>query len=280
MIQTQVQNQTLQNEKVAVVTSEPTKSINLKIYQPKMEGYFLKMLIYGSNGVGKTTLAETANDCPVTSKALFVNIEGGVLSVIHKKPDVVDLKNFDQLEEIFWFLAKSKHTYRTVIIDSLSELQLFNLDKIVAEQLNKPSSKGAKRDSLDDVWKEDYGKSTQELRRVTRQFRDLPMHVVFTCLDSFSMDSEGEEKVFPALTPKLRNSVMGYMDVVGYMYNQRSKDENGKEQIVRKMLCQNYGKWSAKDRSPGGRLGLVLNDPTISVIMEKIVGKEVKTNDK
>lgn len=263
-----------------VIDTKPTSKLKLEIYHPKMKDFWLKFLIYGSNGVGKTTLSETANDCPATARALFINVEGGMLSVVHKNPDVVDLKRFDQLEEIFWFLAKGNHNYKTVIIDSLSELQLFNLDAIVAEQMKRPSAKGAEHHGLDDVWKEDYGRSTQELRRVTRQFRDLPMHVIFTCLDSFTMDKNGEERVYPALTPKLRNSVLGYMDVVGYMYGQRVKGEDGKEVLVRKMLCQNYGKWLAKDRSPGGRLGLIIDNPTIGGMIEKIIGKENKNNDK
>jgi len=258
------------------INTTPTSKPKIEIYQPQMKGYWLKILIYGPNGVGKTTLGESANNCALTSPALFINIEGGMLSVVDKKPEVVDLKNYRQLDEIFWFLAKGNHNYKTVIIDSLSELQLFNLDAIVAEQLSKPSAAGKKRHDMDDLWQEDYGKSTQELRRATRQFRDLPMHVIFTCLESSTMDKDGQERVFPQLTPKLRNSVLGYMDVVGYMYNQRIKGEDGKEVLVRKLLCQNYGKWAAKDRSPGGRLGLIIDDPTIEKIMEKITGKEIK----
>lgn len=258
------------------VNTGPTSKPKIEIYHPGMKDYWLKFLVYGPNGVGKTTLGESANDCSMTSPALFINIEGGMLSVVHKKPDVVDLKDYRQLEDIFWFLVKSNHNYKTVIVDSLSELQLFNLDAIVAEQLGRPSASGKKRHDMDDVWKEDYGKSTQELRRATRRFRDLPMHVIFTCLESSTLDKDGEERVYPSLTPKLRNSVMGYMDVVGYMYNQRIKDEDGKEVLVRKMLCQNYGKWVAKDRSPEGRLGLIVNNPTIGGIMEKIIGKEDK----
>ena len=263
-------------EQRAVVDNAPTSKLKLEIYHPGMKDYWLKILIYGPNGVGKTTLGESANDCALTTPALFVNIEGGMLSIIHKKPDVVDLKHYRELKNIFWFLAKSNHNYKTVVIDSLSELQLFNLDAIVAEQLEKPSAKGKKRYDMDDVWQEDYGKSTQELRRATRSFRDLPMHVIFTCLESSKIDKDGDESIYPSLTPKLRNSVMGYMDIVGYMYNQRIKNEAGKETLVRRLLCQNYGKWVAKDRSPGGRLGLVIDNPTIKGIMEKIVGKEVK----
>lgn len=260
-------------------TKPPTMPIEIPIYKPKIEDYKLKMLIYGPPGVGKTSLLATANAHPLTAPVLLINVESGILSVadvaalgLSEPPDVVDLKDFDQLESIFWFLAKGNHPYKSVAIDSLSELQMMNIEHIVQQQLGKPSSSsGAKRTSLDDVWLDDYGASTQQMRRLVRSFRDLPMHVFFSCHDAVSKDGD---TIYPNLTPKLRTAVMGYMDVIGYMFTGVDTSAEGEEYLTRRLLCRPYRKWVAKDRSPGQKLGLVVDNPTIPSLINKILGKE------
>ena len=263
--------------------SMPTSRQELKIYKPHIEKYKLKMLVYGPPGVGKTSLLATAGLHKLTAPILLVNIEGGMLSVadcaglgLKEPPDVVDLDSFEGLEDIFWYLAKGDHPYKSVGIDSLSELQMVNLESIVKKLVGRLSGSGAKRESLDDVWREDYGTSTQQLRRAVRKFRDLPMHVFFSCHETTTSDKDRNETIHPMLTPKLRGAVMGYMDVIGYMYveTDTGEEEPEENETSRRLLCRPFGKWQAKDRSPGQRLGLVVENPTIPVIIDRILKKQ------
>lgn len=245
------------------------------IYKPTLEGFKLKLLVYGEPGVGKTTLAGSAQDDNRSSPVLFANVEGGMLSVADRNPDAMDLSTVKEAEELFWFLARGKHEYKTVVIDSLSELQLNNLEEIATEAVGKTSKGGKSRTSPDDIWQEDYGVSTIQLRRVIKKMRGLPLHVIYTCLTRHDQDADRNEVVGPALTPKLQNTAMGNVDVVGYLYTSERVEGEGEEQriiVERKMLCQPVGKWQAKDRSPSGRLGRSLVNPTMTSILDRIVG--------
>ena len=111
-------------------SAPPTDLPGLRIYKPEIVDYKLKALFYGPPGVGKTSLLATANLHPSTAPILIINVEGGMLSVtdttalgMTEAPDVVDLTSYDQLGDIFWFLAKGDHPYRSVGIDSLAELR-------------------------------------------------------------------------------------------------------------------------------------------------------------
>ncbi|MDA3833522.1 MAG: ATP-binding protein [Spirochaetales bacterium] len=245
------------------------KTAQSKIYIPKSGELAIKMLIYGTAGAGKTTFGATAMDHEATAPVLFINAEGGMLSVVDKDPAAWDLNSYDELEEVFWFLAKGDHKYKTVVIDSLSELQMLNLDSIMKKNMQKTTGKNKREDQFD-IWLEDYGKSTQQMRAMVRRFRDLPMHVIFTCLESSSMDDKKVESIHPALTPKLRGTALGYMDIVGYLYT-KQEEKDGETETVRQMLVQPYEKWEAKDRS--GKLGTTFNEPTVPKMMDIIAGK-------
>lgn len=225
-----------------------------------------KVLLYSDPGVGKTTAAA------LSPKPLIINCEGGTLCLnkfkdFHKKLDIKTFRpdSIKELQEIFWYLKSGQHDRQTVVLDSLSEIQRMSMDEILSDP---------KRDDKfdrDTPILQDYGKNTQQLRKLVRAFRDLPMNVVFTCLASERKDeTDGSVKVMPDLTPKLAADVMGYVDVVGYMF---VSEEKG----VRKLLTQPKGKYLAKDRS--GKLGTGLLEPTMFHVFNKITDGAIEVPD-
>ena len=239
------------------------------MYQVAKPEFKMNILVYGIPGVGKTVFAASAQDCPHMKDVLVLNIEGGLLSVADRGDiTAVDIRSMEELEEQFWNLANRKEGYerfQTVVIDSGSELQTLNLEQIARQSLNKPESKRQGK-TMDDLWIEDYGKSTANLRRIFRWFRDLPLHVIITALPKTIYSGtrgQGEPTaVVPSLTDKLGESLMGYVDAVWYMY--MDSEEN------RKILTQSKGIHRAKTRGIAfsKSLGLVLEDPDMNKIHE------------
>jgi len=251
------------------------KQIRSKIRKPSFDDYYLNMVIYGDPGSGKTTLAATANQHEDTKDVFFLDINRGLLSVaeetdiIERVPEAIEVEKFSEVRDIFWFLANEDHEFNTVVIDTFTDLQEKNLEHIVGEKLGKSSRKGSARDSLDDRWREDYGESTAQLTRLARSFRDLPMHTIFICHRRTDQDDKKRETVGPALTPSLQTNVIGMMDIVGYMY--LAPDEDG-EGMVHRTLFQSYDKYVAKDRTPGKKLPMTMDNASIPKIINTIKG--------
>lgn len=117
----------------------------------------------------------------------------------------------------------------------------------------------------------DYGSNTNQMRKLVRAFRDLPMNVIFTALaKEVKDDVTGELYTRPSLTDKLAEDTLGYMDIVGYYYTRQNKEDETK--LDRILQVQPFKNRTAKDRS--GRLGNGILNPTFTRIMNLIVGKE------
>lgn len=247
-------------------------------------------LFYGDPGSGKTTLAASAQDSPAMADVVFYNVEGGLLSIAHRGDiRAIDISACDELDHEFWKLKSREDEYRTVktvVIDSGTELQTMNLQEIVRSAMTKGSSKsGKRRDSEDEIWQDDYGKSTAYLRRIYRQFKDLPHNVIVTALAKYTYPksqidlgrSEAQARamgveplvVLPSMTQKVAESLMGYMDFVWYTFYDQEDD-------TYKVLTKSSGPYRAKTRGPHFQkaLGDVVKQPSLADIYTLYVETE------
>jgi len=225
--------------------------------------HFVKALIYGDSGVGKTVLAGTS------PKPLIIDVEGGTLSLrqFGIKADVVRVKDFSAMREIRDELQKTENQGRweTVIIDSLTELQRRSMEAVMKLTV----AQNSKRDP-DVPGIGEYGKNGEVIRKVIRQFRDLPMHVIFVCLQLDMTDSDtGLPIARPMLQGKLASEVPQYMDMVGHLTVRQSVEE-GNVRKDRVLNIDHGGRFSAKNRL-GGLPPQVVN-PNFSEIISRSLG--------
>jgi hypothetical protein len=242
----------------------------------------LKLMVYGDPGVGKTTLASQAQDHPYMSPALLLNLEGGLLAVQARDDiDQVRIQAIADLEEVLLMLgsrAESVAHYRTVILDSASEMVSKALQEWIVRGKNRLDAKG-KGDpdrSIDEAQIEDYGRSGTQMRRLFQAFRDLPHHTILTSLaKQVQPDTNNAAakrlmqpiEVRPAMTDSVGTAAMGVVDHLWYFYERDGQ---------RHLLTQRSGPYHAKTRGErfAPALGAVVTDPYLPELYDLLLRTE------
>lgn len=199
------------------------------------------MIIYGDSGVGKTRLCGSVSEVSAMMPAIVLDIEGGMLSLKQKYPDlsVIRIDNFKKLQRAYDGLFTGKHPFKTVIIDSITETQKFGMYDIMERAVKKDSDRDPDLPGIGE-----WGKSSEQMRRLIRAFRDLPMNTIFTALRQDSKNKFGHTTTQPDLPGKLAGQVPALVDEVLYMYVKAVAGS-----YKRLLLGQRTEEIVAKDRS-------------------------------
>lgn len=197
---------------------------------------FLKALFYGIEGTGKTTAAAFMANLPGDGDVIVINAEAGfkkgalrALGVDTSRlkiwtPPGDGIMTYDKLERLYYRtsarLRENPGCVTGVIMDSGTEISNKLLEQAAMywynrDQNNYKKADDDKRDSPEINELQDYGMMTNQVRKLLRKFRDLPCNFVMTALETEGKQ-EGEfaaKHAAPEFTPKLRVSVLGYVDV-------------------------------------------------------------------
>jgi hypothetical protein len=265
---------------------------------------YAKVLVYADYGVGKTTLASTADDVPEMQDVLAIDAEAGDASFSDRPNiDTIRVTSFAQVARVQEFLRlhclnrdrdtpeaieelikletrfrddptyevteKNVRRYRSVIIDSLSEVQKYCMYQLLGITVG-----GARLDSeTPETSFTEWGKQLEMIRLLVRTFRDLPMHVVFVCSEQVAEDEKKRRIRRPNLSGKLAGEVQGFLDTVGYMVLFKGEDGEYK----RRLYITPGQTFQAKHRLPGNTVAYI-EDPTMAKLLALGTNQPVVSN--
>lgn len=262
---------------------------------------WLKMIAYGDYGSGKTRLLGSAVLVPDMRDIFFIDAEAGDLTIateelfdaLKEHFTVVRVKDFKVYARVQEYLKlhcslRDKNTpeadkqlkeleevlipadqfepdappkkFRTVITDSLSEVESYSMYQL----LGMTDRTRIDEELATAEWSE-FKRNHSQILRAIRAYRDLPMHVLFTCAAAYVQDDAKRMIWMPALTGKLARQCQGFMDIVGYMFV--TAGENNTKQ--HNMQVQPTPKINAKCRfSNFKQVGWA--NPTMKTILESV----------
>lgn len=233
---------------------------------------YVKALVFGPPGQGKTFMLGTAQDDERTYPMLLLDFEGGDETLAGLDIDVAPIRSWEDYNEVYEALIgdhsslegsslKAGESYKSIGIDSISETHLWALLEI----LDNATASSSRRVDPDALEIQDYGKATIQMRRLLREFRDLPLHVFYTSTAK-TVDERGIGKVkVPAMAGAMAEEVVALMSVCGYL----AVEENEEGDLERLLILQNFPRFRTKIRVPWEASAPdLIEDPTITALLD------------
>ena len=179
----------------------------------------LNILVYGLTDVGKTTFLGSAQACELTSPTFLMDVEGGTQSLAGSDIYIFRPHSFAEIQEVYDYLRYENKTYKSVGIDSLTEIQR----KLSMGEIIGTLSEDNAYDNLADATpprQYDWLSSGEQMRRFIRAFRELAylkkksrrLHVLFGALEK---SDDVRSIVCPSLPGQLGLEVGASVDVMG-----------------------------------------------------------------
>lgn len=291
--------------------TDPTKTAgSVKVNAPfqiqtrQTRERWLKLLVYGKPGAGKTELLASCAMVPQMGVPLVIDCESGDLTVednprLSEAAQDIILNNtikattFSMVARIQEFMkaycsardrgdkatmiklykmvtgidTETPPDYRTIIIDTLSEVDAYCTYQV----LNVDAEKVLHDEGGMDVagWPE-FRKNYEMVKLLVRAFRDLPVHLLVSAHEQYTKDQQSRFHYTPKLTGKLAGEIQGHFDTVGWLTVGASTPE---KPAPRRLFIQPVGgnseipmRFDAKNRRSVFQAPF-MDDPNMETIM-------------
>lgn len=168
-------------------------------------------IFYGAIGTGKTTLSASF------PKPIIFNIEKGLNSLAGLDVDYIDVTNYKDFQNNYKELVSTKNEYRTLIVDTATELAEWLMLAIAGKEQPRI---------------QDWGELARRFGRMLRELRDNQINTVLLFHENSEeiVTDAGISGFFkrPEIPGKaLRGPILRYVDLIGY--TSVEVDKNGEE---------------------------------------------------
>lgn len=238
------------------VKPAPTVGRGLPLTSTRRDEEHLRLFVFGESGVGKTSLAGTAEDDERTSPVLLIDAEGGTLSISYREIDVVEIRDFVRdfgaVKNYFDTTPREQIPYKSIVLDSATEIAERCMRSIVGS--GKPDYG-------------DWNEYTIQMRGLIAYLKDLPYHLIVTALEEFD---DGRYK--PLFSGRaLSRELPPKFDTVARLHTTTVTTPAGDSQQVRRLTLRSDTKFLAKDRMDKlGTLPAYVDGPTIGRLMDRM----------
>lgn len=187
-------------------------------------GRYIKMLVCADPGQGKTVFGSTSID------PLVVDCEGGLMSIADRRVPYTEVKTSLELMELKTALDQEPDVRaqmvgfspQTIVVDTIDEIQ---------KMYERERLRDTGRDALN---MQDFGWLKDRMLEVIREFRNLPMNVIFLCHLKDDKDEEsGTISIKPGLKGAVADEIAAYFDIVGIIHSEEYTDVDGTEAVRR-----------------------------------------------
>lgn len=239
---------------------------------PEIVDESLTVLVHGASKVGKSTLAVSAPAprlyLDVESASRFLPITRVYWDPAKEAPPecdgtwdtcVVMTRDWGTVEKVYQWLHAGKHCFKSLIIDSISELQGRFLE-----------SKAGRNQLTQQQW----GDAFRQVSGLVRDIRDLTMHPTnpVECVVMTAITKNIDEKWKPYVQGQLQAVLPYLLDAVLYMWvENETNDLTGESAEIRKVLTRPTPQFEAGERV-GGVWPQVISNPDLSVMKDMIFG--------
>lgn len=202
----------------------------------ELEDYF-SILIYGRSGTGKTA---TSSTFPKPMLLLDVNERG--TDTIAKVPgiDVFRVEDWNEVEEVYWFLKSGSSKYASVVIDQITQMQDLAMAHV---------KKDGNKEETDILSRRDWGQISGLMKTWLFNYRDLideKLYVVFVAHERTNDSGDSvEDQIDPTigarLMPSLAAAVNGAVSAIGNTFIREEYTGQGKDRERAVKYCMRIG---------------------------------------
>lgn len=226
---------------------------------------YVRMCLYSHSGVGKTRLIGTLDE-----RCLVMDADPGgeTLKSLGSKVNVTRVSDLESISEVYEYLRHEKHNFKMVWWDGIT---LFMDRMLIDEVLEEAHLRNPQKQERWVPSQREYLIVQNRIMSLVRQFAGLPMDFGCTALCMPIELPNGDMIMGPAIPSRnghMSSKVMGYMNLVTYLYTAKEKDGDKSGKQVTKLLTRSTDEYHAKDRFQV--LPTVITDPNLLDIIRTI----------